>query len=336
MAKLLDKVADPAIPTLATVLDAAELSRQLSYALPHGQWDASQEIRLRVLRWHKASRCTFEIMLPTSRGPQELIGKVYAQDRSDIYWAMEEIRQAGFNGEHEFSIARPVAYLAPLHLLLYEKVPGIRAKSLIVDANASDRPAAVERCAHWLARFHARAPRSGPAFHVGDCLSAMAGWLIHLAKTDSPFASKAWQLFAQLKTAAPGHNSVEMCAGHGTYTVGQLIFNKGQTFVIDWDTFNLADPSHDLARFLVDLERMALKYFGSIRALDWAVEVFLTTYTAAGGCYLATHLSFETAAICLERAKRDVEKQSRGWQERAEMMLDEGLRILDATPNGKQ
>jgi hypothetical protein len=81
---------------------------------------------------------------------------------------------------------------------------------------------------------------------------------------------------------------------------------------------------------------MALKHFGSIRALDWAAEVFLATYRAAGGCYLATHLSFEQAAFCLERAKRDVDKQSRGWEERAEMMLDEGLRILDETAKRKQ
>ena len=40
---------------------------------------------------------------------------------------------------------------------------------------------------------------------------------------------------------------------------------------------------------------------------------------------VATHLAFQKAAICLERAKRDLEKDAREW---AEAMLDEGLRIL--------
>jgi len=35
----------------------------------------------------------------------------------------------------------------------------------------------------------------------------------------------------------------------------------------------------------------------------------------------------------LERAKRDVAKQAHGWREDAEMMLDEGLRMLEQEVN---
>src|SRR5438034_1759546 len=60
---------------------------------------------------------------------------------------MEEIRQAGFGDEEEFSIPRPLAYLPSLRLLLCEKVVGTRARSIIADPIAPDRIAAVERCA---------------------------------------------------------------------------------------------------------------------------------------------------------------------------------------------
>lgn len=333
MRKLLDMADDPAIPTLAAVLDPAEFSRQLVSALPHWEWDASQQVRLRVLKWHKTSRCTLEINVPTTTGCRELIGKVYAEDRSDIYQVMEEIRRAGFGGDEEFSIPRPLAYLASLRLLLYDKVQGTRAKSLIVDPNASDRVRAVERCARWLARFQARAPRCGPLLRMEDSLVALEGWLRGLGGLDSPLTRKARRLLAQLKAATPGRNGVELCAGHGMYTCGQVLLFDGRAVTIDWDTFNLTDPSHDVARFLVDLERMAMKYFGSIEALDWAAKVFLKTYGAVGGTGLTTRLPFQQAAICLERAKRDIDKQVRGWSERAEMMLDEGLRILDEKPN---
>src|SRR5438552_805854 len=117
-----DRAGDPDIPTLAAVLDPAELAKELSVvSFPQWQWDASREIRLRVLRWRKASRCTLEIALSTSSGPQELIGKVYAEDRSDVYRTMEQIRKAGFDSEDEFAIPRPVAFLASMRLLLYEK-----------------------------------------------------------------------------------------------------------------------------------------------------------------------------------------------------------------------
>ena len=48
MGKLVDEAGDPAISTLKAVLDTAELLRQLSNVLPHGNWDASREVRLRV------------------------------------------------------------------------------------------------------------------------------------------------------------------------------------------------------------------------------------------------------------------------------------------------
>ena len=333
MGKVVGPVTDPAIPTLGAVLAPGTLSRQLSHVLPNWKMDASQEVRFRVLKWQKASRCTFEILLPTTSGWQELIGKVYAEDRSDIYQVMEEISRAGFGCEEEFSIARPLAYIASLRLLLYEKVPGTRARSLIADTNASDRIAAIERCARWLARFQARAPRSGPVFRMEECLIAWEGWLQSLADLDPLFAYKARRLLTQLKARVPDRDSVELRASHGDYTCSQVLLFNGRAVTIDWDTFSLTDPSHDVARFLVDLKRMAMKYFGSIHALDWAADLFLKTYGAAGGVYLTTHLSFQQAGICMERAKSDVDKQVPGWAERAEKMLDEGLRILDERPN---
>ncbi|PYX82677.1 MAG: hypothetical protein DMG70_13825 [Acidobacteria bacterium] len=328
MGKLVDTVADPAIPTLARALDPAELAKELSL-LAFPQVDASQGLHLRVIQWTRASRCTFEVALRTASGWQELIGKVYAEDRSDIYQAMEEIRRAGFDAEDEFAIPRPVAFLAPLHLLLYEKVPGTRARALIVNPNASDRVLAVERCARWLARFQARAPRSGRAFRLHDYLISLEAWWRRFLDLALPFANKARRLFEQLNASAPGLNSTEMCAGHGDYTCAQVLLVQGRTVTIDWDTFNAADPSRDVARFLVDLKRMGLKYHGSMHAFDWAAEVFLKTYAATGHSYVPTHLAFQEAAICLERAKSDVDKQDRGCCERAEAMLDEGLRILD-------
>jgi aminoglycoside phosphotransferase (APT) family kinase protein len=112
------------------------------------------------------------------------------------------------------------------------------------------------------------------------------------------------------------------------YTCGQVLLLDGRTVTIDWDTFNVADPSHDVARFLVDLKRKALKYFGSMHALAGTEEVFVQSYTEARGSPLST-LTFQQAAICLERAKSDIEKQRPDWDKRAEMMLDEGLRILN-------
>ena len=330
MAKLVDRAGDPGIPTLAAVLDHAELTKQLRLlSFSEWQWESSQGIQLRVLRWKKASRCTFEIALNTANGSQELIGKVYAEDRSDVYQTMQEIRRAGFGSEEEFAIPRPVAFLAPLRLLLYEKAPGIRAKDFILSPKDSDRVLAAERCARWLARFHTIGPRLGRIFHLDEHLIALEGCWRRLGDLGRPFADKASRLFEQLKTTALGLGSIQICAGHGSYNHAQIILTKDRTITFDWDSYAVADPCRDVARFIVDLQRLALKKLGSIHALDGVGEVFLKTYISAGRSDVSRRLPFQKAAICLERAERDVDKQARGWRERAEVMLDEGLRVLE-------
>jgi len=329
MQKLVDRTGDPGIPTLAAVLDPTELAKQLSQlSFPHWRWESSQGIQLRVLRWKKASRCTFEIALSTASGSQELIGKVYAEDRADVYQTMQEIRRAGFGSKEEFAIPQPIAFLPPLRLLLYEKAPGIRAKDLIRSPNESDRVLAAERCARWLARFHTIGPRLGRVFLLDEHLIALEGCSRRLTDLGWPFADKAGRLFEELKSTASELGRVEMCAGHGMYTAGQVLLDGDRTVTIDWDGYDVTDPSRDVARFIVALQRLALKYHGSLHALDGVGEVFLKTYISAGRSDVRRRLPFHKAAICMERADHDVDRQSRGSHERAEMMLDEGLRVL--------
>jgi aminoglycoside phosphotransferase (APT) family kinase protein len=122
-----------------------------------------------------------------------------------------------------------------------------------------------------------------------------------------------------------------MCAGHGDYAHNQVIFVEGRTVTWDWDVYDIADPTRDVASFIVTLEKLALKSRGSVRALDDAAEVFLKTYLdLRGHSPVAAHLPFYKAAYCLWEAHWEAKtKRKLGWGERAETMLDEGLHTLD-------
>src|SRR5947207_15718043 len=85
----------------------------------------------------------------------------------------------------------------------------------------------------------------------------------------------------------------------------------------------------DVARFMVKLERTGLDFLGSIRALDRAVEAFIKTYVASGGEPVAERLPFYKAHYYLKYVKMDLTTRDRGLHERAEVMLDEGLRTLE-------
>ena len=89
----------------------------------------------------------------------------------------------------------------------------------------------------------------------------------------------------------------------------------------------MADPHRDVARFLVQLERLALKRFGSIRALDGAAEVFLNTYTGLAGPAIELNLRFYKAANHLKWTTEKIAKPH--WREGIEMALDESLRVLE-------
>src|SRR5437867_8414420 len=107
------------IPTLAAVLDPMELSKHLGFfSSPPWNWGQLRDLRVQMLKSSHQNRCTVEILLRTKRARHTLIGKVYTQDRWDVYEAMEAICRAGFAPEAEFSIPQPLAFLPGLNLLL--------------------------------------------------------------------------------------------------------------------------------------------------------------------------------------------------------------------------
>jgi aminoglycoside phosphotransferase (APT) family kinase protein len=328
LTELTESVADPRIPTLQTVLNPLELSRHLDRALP-AQWGRVRDIQVNLIQHRRARRCTVGITLQTTTGRNELIGKVYAEDRSDVYHAMNEISCAGFGPEREFSIPQPLAYMPELDLLLQEKVHGQPATEIFSKGSGHEQALAAERCAKWIARFHSTAPTSGPVFVLTPEL--LENWERRLPrwKWSGPRArqlmEKAALLLKRLEIAAAKLDGAEMCACHGDYGHQQIILKESCTVTLDWDGFCVAHPSLDIARFIVDLQRLAFRSLDSLKALDAAIKVFYKTYKAMSGFQVAKQLPFYKAVTCLRCARKDLKPDS---SERAEALLDEGLRVL--------
>jgi len=326
-------VPDLGIPTLAAVLAGKETGTHLRLLAPF-PWKSCglNGIQTRLIKLQKGNRCTVEIALSTEGGWHYLIGKVYSRDRADVFEAMKKIWQSGLNEEAQFSIPRPVAYMPSLRLLLQEKVEGTLARRLFLDGNPSLSANAAERCALWLARFQALAPQQGKIMDIQRILKHGERRLRFIVDAGVPFAVKARKLFQRLAVAPPALERNAMCAGHGDYKPE----HQERTATFDWDCYDIADPCRDAALFVIYLERLALSGLGSIRALDSACQTFLKTYVAASRPGVTARLSFHKAALYLQEAKRDLGEQHPGWLERAEIMLDEGLRTLEHVNRGHQ
>jgi aminoglycoside phosphotransferase (APT) family kinase protein len=324
-------VSDPGLAALSEVFNPAALANHLR-GVCLGRWNGGtvEEARvMRVLKHHSGQRCTLEIGWRGESGWHYLIGKLYREDRPDILAAMERIQQAGFGPQDEFSIPRPLAYLPSLRLFLQEKIEGRGAKEIFKAGNERDRAVAAERCALWLARFHAFGPKVGPIFDLERCLSESRERKRRIAKLGGRFASKTGRLFEWLEEAGAALRPVEMRAGHASYSPAQLILAEGRTVTFDWDGYDVADPARDVARFLAALRRLAVGRLGSIRALDGAAEVFLRTYRAAGPLEMEHNLRFFLADAYLTLVVYDLCRPGARWQEKGEALLDESVRIME-------
>ena len=152
----------------------------------------------------------------------------------------------------------------------------------------------------------------------------------HLVESCPSLQSKARRLLEGLEPAWESLLDIPMAPSHGDFVPAHVFLADNQVITVDWDSFILCDPSRDVARFLLGIRRLAERHLGSIRALDCWAEVFLDTYLAEGNQQIAKNVPFYMAALCLRQAKRFVRRQRSRWQERAEALLDEGLRALAA------
>ena len=325
------ELSDPGLATLSEVLDPAKLAanlRDLAPGFPGG--GAIEDIELRVLRHVAGRRCTLEVGVRTGSGWHVLVGKVYRKDHSDVFRAMEQIQRAGFGSDDEYSIPAPHAYLPSLLLLLQERVDGQNAKEVFRAGDDASRALAAERSARWLARFHARAPRTGPVEPPADYLGTkrMQRCAPQITRLDGSLTSRADRLHELLVEAASSLAPLELCGGHGAYRPDHVILCGNRTIVFDFDTYDVADPARDVARFLVALRRSALE-LGSINALDAPYRIFRETYLAEGQPGVETNLGFFEAAAYLKRAKRILGREAADRRESAEAMLNEGLRVLE-------
>lgn len=322
---VVQNLTDQRIPTLRAVLDPYELRQSLKGVLA-ADWGEVRDIQIEVLQYHRASRCTVDLQLQTTTGKRELIGKVYATDRRDVFQVMKQISDSGFGPKEEFSIPEPISFVPELNLLLQEKVAGPLATEIFLTGSEHERAFAAERCALWLANFHTHAPQLGSVFALTNEL--MESWAQRLAKRAEQVVAKALLLFRRLAAIGIRRDGIEVRSCHGTYCHYQIILNDTRTVALDWDGYCLADPALDVARFMVILQQLAFNSQGSFKGLNRAGEVFYRTYLAASRSEVAKQLPLYMAALYLKHAK-DYVKRDDVRPEMAEAMLDEGLRILE-------
>src|SRR6266571_6689121 len=219
MLEIIPNTVDPDGSALFEFLDKEELARQLNvFFSSEWQSDSQPDAHIRVLRWHKRSRCTMEITLETYGIFHDLIGKIYAADRSDTYQTMEALWLEGFDQNSENSIPRPLIYIPSLRLLLQENFGGVSVREIFLGSDRDKQLEAAERSAHWLAYFHNLAPRLTEASPPEKQLARMKRWARRLAELGDAVTEKSEQLFEKLEGEYSQLRGAEVTACHNSYS----------------------------------------------------------------------------------------------------------------------
>lgn len=319
----------PQNPRLAP-LDGAGLADTIG-TLPTSQWPwgPPREVRIQLLSSHPEPHATFEIGVRARDGWHSLIGKVYATDHRYVYQVMERLSHAGLGPEDEFSVPRAIAYLPSLRLLLQEKVDGTSARDIFRGGDVPQCLAAAERCGRWLGRFQTLAPASGHISGIERFLLSAERKCQLVCQADGAWRVRSRELLERLRAAAPFLDPRLARAGHGDFCEHQIVFTKDRTVVFDWDLWDVAHPARDVAKFIVSLERLAMKCLGSVRALDTAADAFLRAYLSSGGHpEVPAALPFYKAVFWLKGRTAAIRTGAAAWREQAEIMYRESFRNI--------
>jgi hypothetical protein len=271
---------DTALPALPQLTDPVKACALLQGGLAAGA-PVLRGLRLagctpRLLRYHPGSRCTIAYGLRYDPDappgwPDQVIAKAYADDQAGAAWTAMRVLWRSTLADHPMvALAEPLAWLAPLRVVVQRWLPGMQPLDRLVRASVTaDAPAAadalepaVRAAAEALAALHHTDVRHGPEVSLLDELAATRATLAQLARLTPGPDTWAAPLLDRIAGDAAALPADPARPAHRSFHPAQLLLDpaRQRVGIIDFDGLCMAEPALDVARF-----RAALRYLGRQR-----------------------------------------------------------------------
>ena len=310
---------DWALPFLPRALEPREVASLLSEDgaeadLParRAQAGRSPELpKIEVLRYAHHSRCVLRYILEVSGSgaPTEVIGKVHRSGALTLQVAQTQSILQAQGAAYGLIIPKPLRVIEEWGLLLMECVPGTGLKPVVEQASAPQQfKEVISLAAAALASLHRLRFEGQKVRSLQSRLKKLhrQAALLHLV---APLlAQEAEALLQQI--AQLGAHSPEVAPSflHGDFGPGQLLMEKGQMAIVDFDTVSRGDPAMDVGHFMARLHRLAV----SSRAGDEFRQLatyFLSEYQArAPENRVAERIHLFLSAALVRLALREFER----------------------------
>lgn len=314
---------DPRLPALARATHPQAMAALLHAALKETAGWPRGAIRLQVLKYKPGKHCVIRYRAESAayRLPA-VIGKLYRGERGlQRFRTMEALWRAAEAAPGQApGLARPLAFLPVLGMVLQSEVPGIQLGAL---PETAALPAAVTRTGRHVGMLHSLKVAGGAPKTMAD----------HLAKLCHPGTDKLAAAFpalrGQVRRILAGLREAERaqpelrCPVHGDLNLQQIFIDGERVYFIDLDGFARAHPALDGGNLLSALEKY---YPGSYPELAAA---FFRGYRETGPPEMAAGIipyralaALRRAMICFRKSpQEEAEAQIRQYLDQSEALL---------------
>ena len=146
----------------------------------------------------------------------------------------------------------------------------------------------IDVCARIAAALHSSGIALGRRRALEDELSGLRQGFAIVQHISPQLGAQFFAWLEQAQACAGVSKPLPLCFSHGDFSYTQLIFEGGQSGLVDFDTVCQAEPALDLGQFLAYVRMAARKGQKSGTAVpselaDQICEQFLQTYLAATG-----------------------------------------------------
>jgi Ser/Thr protein kinase RdoA (MazF antagonist) len=317
---------DSRLTTLTSVNDPVVMRAAL-----HQAWRARQvrvrSVRAQVLSYTPEARAAllFDVLsedrvtgVPEMR---RLVGKLHVSREPARLFAGHWAVWRGAGGH---AVAPPVGYVSQMQLSLQEFVPGTRLSDL---AGTGAFTGLARRAAHAIANIHGMVLPVLATRRVDKEVAVIDRWIGVLSRVRPAYAGRLESLGRRLRSEVEARMRVTGTI-HADFHMANILCDGQGVTIIDWDQAAHGDPMIDVGRLLASLRVSSLRVHNRLDGFADVEAGFLEAYLRRTGEDERRARLFEAVSLLIAAAG-PFRLQRAGWEEGAELMMDEVERVLD-------